>query len=157
MRCSAKHSFVHMMHMHIESIFWCFKAFYRTTHFYKDKTNENKNKRRQKHNNFDAKPSSDFAHNLLHFSPKIWKKSYRVFVLSRSNVLLEITVAAASSSSFFRRSSCSRRDNALWPMVPIANACNFCSAIFCKRESNSKLMAFSHRTTSHLPELSKLY
>lgn len=42
------------------------------------------------------------------------------------------TDAAACSSSRFRRSSCSRRDNGRWPIAPMANACNFCSAIFCK-------------------------
>lgn len=42
------------------------------------------------------------------------------------------TDAAACSSSFLRRSSCSRRDNGRCPIAPIANACNFCSAIFCE-------------------------
>lgn len=45
-----------------------------------------------------------------------------------------ITWAAASSSSFLRFSSCSRRESGRWPMVPIANACNFCSVIFYRVE-----------------------
>lgn len=56
-----------------------------------------------------------------------------------------LTDAAAISSSFLRRSSCSRRDNCRWPIVPIWNACSFCSAIFCK----TKIRLFPIRFLGH--------